>query len=54
MELFTEQKVDHENRPQIPMDNLNAGILLVVETSVERIAEYQHVNTRPLEVLAVV
>lgn len=44
MELFTEQKVDHENRPQIPMDNLNAGILLVVETSVERVAEYQHVT----------
>ena len=36
------------------MDDLNARVLLVVETAVETIAEHQHVDTLTLEILAVV
>ena len=36
------------------VDNLNAGILLVVETAVEGVAEHQHVDALALEILQVV
>ena len=40
--------------PHAVVDNLYAGVLLVVETSVETVAEHQHVHTLPLKILAVV
>ena len=36
------------------VNNLDTGVLLVVETSVKTVAEYQHIHSLTFEVLKVV
>ena len=36
------------------MDDLNAGILLIVETAIETIAEHQHVHALTLKIFTIV